>query len=300
VILTSDCRMRLANRAFYTVFRLTPEESVDRALFDLSSREWDIPKLRRLLKEVLANASSFDEVEIEHTFRALGRKVLSASGRKLDDSGVLLALEDITARKDWERRQEQLLSELSHRVKNTLAIAQAIAFQTATHVTSPEEFQEKFQGRLQALAAGHDLLFKSGWGPVELAALLEATLRPFGRAFTEGISINCKARRLRPEPAIALGLVFNELATNAAKYGALSAPEGRVGIDCTEDSNPGQLVITWSEKGGPKVSGPSHKGFGTRLIESAISHQLGGRIAFDYRPTGLQAKIHLPQSMFLT
>src|SRR5262249_15579899 len=147
------------------------------------------------------------------------------------------------------------------RVKNTLAIAQAIAFQTASHVTSPSEFQEKFQSRLLALAAGHDLLFRSGWGPVALAELIEATLRPFGRAFTEGISVNCRALRLKPEAAIALGLVFNERATNSAKFGSLSASAGRVSIDCREDGKAGEISITWLEDAGPPVSSPSHKGF---------------------------------------
>lgn len=199
---------------------------------------------------------------------------------------------DIDERRRWEEKQTLLLGELSHRVKNSLAVVQALARQSAAGASGIDAYLEALDGRLQALAAAHDLLSATAWHGAGLRALLERVLGPHrggeGRLVLEG------GERILP-PALAqdLALGLHELATNAAKYGALSRPGGRVGLRLEEDGE--GLVLTWRESGGPKVVPPQRQGFGTRLLSRALAHQHGGRVELDWRPGGLVCRLRVPQ-----
>jgi len=204
-------------------------------------------------------------------------------------SGVFVEGSDVTARVLAERQQTLLVDELNHRVKNTLAIVQAIAHQTLRTTTSPEAFREAFESRLLALSATHDLLTAAGWRAADLCDVLLVELRPFGadRYTTDGPDVG-----LSPAEAVACGLVFHELATNAAKYGALSTPDGRVDVSWTRED--GRLALTWAERDGPLVSPPTRRGFGSRLIERSLQGQLGGEAHLDFAPGGLVCRLGLP------
>ena len=190
-------------------------------------------------------------------------------------------------------RQRLMIDELNHRVKNTLATVQSIAMQTARTHVDPASFAETFQARLMALSHTHDLLTRSHWEGAELRAILEHETEAHG---PQRVLLNGPALALTPATALALGMIFHELATNAAKFGALSAAEGRVLVDWTiTGTTTGRtLDLTWREVDGPAAEAPTRRGFGSRLIERSVRHDLAGTIDLGYPSEGFEAKISIP------
>jgi two-component sensor histidine kinase len=183
--------------------------------------------------------------------------------------------------------------ELSHRVKNTLALILAMARRTGGGTLSMPEFLATFEGRLRALATAHELLTESGWRPASLLALTKAALAPHQEFDGERLRLAVEDDLpLKPAVAQDLVLVLHELATNAAKHGALSVPDGRVVLQ--GQAADGELVLVWHEAGGPPTSPPAASGFGTTLLRQAVVHQYGGRAAFDWRAEGLVCTLRLP------
>lgn len=182
-----------------------------------------------------------------------------------------------------------LLNELNHRVKNTLATVQAIATQTFKGSALGEEATAAFHGRLAALSSAHSLLIGASWESAELRDVIEQAVSPHGGNDLDRFRIAGPSLRLGPKPALAIAMALHELCTNAAKYGALSRPEGHVGVTWTigDDVTPPRLSIRWEESGGPEVQKPKRKGFGSRLIERLLAEELNGEIELDYRPTGV-------------
>jgi len=243
---------------------------------------------------------------IEYEFRALlpggeerwiydrSRAIYDAEKKPLYMIGACL---DITDRKKAEERQSLLIHELNHRVKNTLATVQSLVIQTMRGSPNPETFQSNFLARLMALSATHDLLTQTYWESTSLRDVLEAELRPHGGIDQQRIRARGEAVKLKPQQALSLGMAFHELATNATKYGALSAPQGHLSIEWNvEASGDGsrRLLIHWREQGGLPVAKPKHQGFGTRLIERSIAHELGGGIEANYASTGFECRITIP------
>ncbi len=220
--------------------------------------------------------------------------VRDAEGRLLY---LVRVLQDITERKEGERRQKLLIDELNHRVKNTLATVQSLASQSARGAVTPEAFREGFEGRLIALSKAHDHLTAHHWESAGLRELLSASLAPYLDPASERVVISGQSVVLRPRAALGLAMAFHELTTNAAKYGALSVPGGRVEIRC-EISRGGNerpmLHIAWEEKQGPPVVPPKRRGFGTRLIERGIAADLEGRAALAFEPGGLRCTFDIP------
>ena len=189
-------------------------------------------------------------------------------------------------------RQKLMIDELNHRVKNTLATVQSIAMQTARSHPDPRTFAESFQARLMALSHTHDLLTRSHWEGADLGAVLAHETEAHGphRITPVGPPV-----ALNPAAALSFGMIFHELATNAAKYGALSTGDGRVFVDWSvQDLTNRKLVIFWREQGGPSVTEPSRRGFGSRLIERNVRHDLAGEAKLVYASDGFNAEISLP------
>jgi PAS domain S-box-containing protein len=207
--------------------------------------------------------------------------------------GVFVEGSDVTDRVTAERQQKLLLDELNHRVKNTLATVQAIASQTLRTNAEPAAFREAFESRLIALSATHDLLTATNWRSAALRDVLLLELKPFG---PERYSLEGPEASLSPTEALTLGLLFHELATNAAKYGALSAPDGRVDVawGLAPAAEGLRLELDWIERGGPKVSPPTRRGFGSRLIERSLTGQMRGKALLDFAVDGLRCRILLP------
>ncbi|HEY0408777.1 MAG TPA: HWE histidine kinase domain-containing protein [Candidatus Dormibacteraeota bacterium] len=198
---------------------------------------------------------------------------------------VQVAFRDIGARKAAEAHQHLLVQELAHRVKNTLAVVQGIAARSLADGRMLAEARDVLTERLRALASVHTLLFDSGWRGASLRVLAGTVLAPYGQqVVASGADVT-----LTPRAALTLSLVLHELATNAAKHGALSAPEGRValGWELTGPPDRVSLSLTWRERGGPPVASPTRHGFGRILIEQAIAHELGGRARLDFEPQGV-------------
>jgi two-component system CheB/CheR fusion protein len=196
--------------------------------------------------------------------------------------GQQLALEstrDVTERRAWETQQRLLLRELTHRVKNTLTVVQSIAHQTRRFSKSYEEFTDRLDGRLAALAAAHSLLVDSDWRGADLATLAQKQFEPYVGGNPDRVRTTGEPVFLAAELATPFGLVFHELATNAAKYGAFSRPAGTVDLDWSLQTQNGEplLTVIWRERGGPKATEPKTKGFGSQLIERAIPNATVGR-----------------------
>jgi PAS domain S-box-containing protein len=198
---------------------------------------------------------------------------------------------EITERNQAEARQRLLLRELNHRVKNSLAVVQAIARQTVAGATSPAAFVEAFEGRLRAVALTHNLLTDSNWRGAQLASLVREELR--AHAGDGRVAITGEDVLLNPDLSGTLGLVVHELATNAAKHGSLSVPTGRVAVGWTVGPRDGapQLDLLWRETGGPAASPPARRGFGSMLIERSLGK---GRVGLNFEPSGLVCRIELP------
>jgi PAS domain S-box-containing protein len=210
---------------------------------------------------------------------------------------------DITARKLAEERQRLLVDELNHRVKNTLATVQSIALQTRRGSQSLPTFEAAFLSRLDALAGVHDLLSQVSWEGASLAAVVRETLAPHlgpGES-AERLSLSGPDVRLGPNAAVTLTMAFHELATNAAKYGALSVGSGKVDVQWRANgaSTPGEIEIQWRESGGPPVSVPVRRGFGTRFLERGMAREFDGIVVLDFAPDGVCCQMRMPLSVKL-
>ncbi len=212
------------------------------------------------------------------------------------DNQVGVLFHDIRERKEAEREREMLTHELSHRVKNTLAVVQGLANQTSRDIGSVDEFRASFIGRLEALGHAHTLLLDSQWQSADLVKLIDGTLKAYDSGKREAIKVSGSSVRLTPKQGLGLALILHELASNAVKYGALSVPEGRLEILLEPRDADGQAMVRlhWRESGGPPVTPPERKGFGTRLIERASTYELRGRANLSFEPEGLRAEIDFP------
>lgn len=217
-----------------------------------------------------------------------GRAEYDADGVATTTLGVKI---DITHRKRAEERQRALVSELNHRVKNTLASVQSIALQTSMSTSDPPEFVTAFDGRIRALVQAHDLLTSKSWLAASLEEVVERTLAPHVAANDPEKRVRYFGPRVQihPEPAVTLHMGLHELAINAVKYGALSAEGGAVDVTWTIDASvrPAVVEIVWRETGGPPVMSPTRRGFGTNLLERGLARELGGSVEMKFEPEGL-------------
>lgn len=218
--------------------------------------------------------------------------VKDAEGRVIGSSKIA---QDVTERRRADDLRALLVNELNHRVKNTLATVQSIAVQSLKGALDGQS-REILDARLIALARAHDLLSRDSWQGAGLRDLLLLELEPYQseertRFVLEGPDVG-----LPPKAALALGMAFHELATNAAKYGALSRPAGQVRVnwDVSKSAGAATLRLKWAENGGPPVEKTGHKGFGSILIERGLAHELDAEVALDFAPGGLVCALEIP------
>lgn len=216
--------------------------------------------------------------------------------------GLACASVDVTDRKDGEAHLRLLLRELTHRSKNLLAVIQAMARQTARHAGSTDSFLTQFSARLQALAASHDLLVRESWYGASLNELIRSQMAVYLDRDDAPVSINGPDVALKPEAAQNLGLALHELSVNAATFGALSVPEGRVTIVWKRSGKGGPddpLEIDWLEEFGPKVKVRRKQGFGSMVIERNLSRSLDAQVNMTFPPDGLRCHVVIPATQFL-
>ena len=259
----------------------------------------------RTMREVFPDAAAswydtFDSIigsgeafRFEHGLITHGR-VFDVYTCRLDDGTrrrVAVIFNDITERKRHEQHQRLLLNELNHRVKNTLVTVQSMAMQSFRPGTEPEQARQQFEGRLMALSRAHDILTRESWGGAPLEGIVQEAIAPYRDQHHDRLHAAGPQVWLPPRHALAFAMVLHELGTNAVKYGALSNADGRIEISWTAN---GSLRLRWTESGGPAVVPPARRGFGSRLIERGLRHEIGGRVALEFAPGGVVCTIETP------
>jgi two-component system CheB/CheR fusion protein len=221
---------------------------------------------------------------------AIARPVFDESGRLLSYVGLNL---DITERKHREETLALLSAELDHRVKNVFSLVTTIARQSSRTALTVEAFCRDFEGRMRALSVAHEMIAENGWKGMSLRTLLETELAPYRGGAHEAFRLDGPDVILPIRSVQPLVLAFHELATNAAKYGALSETRGRLAVTWTSDPS-ARLAVTWDESGLSGITAPDGSGFGSRVLRQVLEMQLGAEVVVDYRDTGLLVSICLP------
>ncbi|KWV57045.1 methyltransferase [Bradyrhizobium macuxiense] len=220
--------------------------------------------------------------------------------RSIDNfiAGVVITFIDVTAITRAEERQRLLLAELQHRVRNTLSVVRSIARRSADTSTSVEDYAAHLDGRLNAFARTQSLVTRDPDGGVDLEYLVVEELLAYNAREGEQLRVSGPSIRLQPKAAETFALTIHELATNALKYGALSQTAGRIEISWRIDgtADPQQLVFDWRERGGPAVTPPKRKGFGSELLERTLAFELKAKTALSFDPSGLHGTITIPIS----
>jgi len=242
---------------------------------DLSSNP---PALR--LMDMLGNVSFLERPFHPTSLVSLAQVALRARRRQLQTREHL-------------DRQLMMTAELDHRVKNMLAVIQALVQRTGDGAQSLEEFSENLRGRIHAMTQTHRLLSESHWEGAELRAIVESELAAYRSGDGDNVEVGGPNVLLKPRAAAAVSMALHELATNAAKYGAFSTRRGHVEV-VWEREDDGRLGLRWTEAGGPPVVAPTRRGFGTRAIEQALGYELNGAVRLEFRPGGVSCEVAVP------
>lgn len=254
----------------------------------------DFELLVRAFRKVTKEANTF-----QTEFRVLRpngdvRWCTGTAAASFDESERLIWLSgvtaDITERKRAEERQILLAEEVDHRARNVVAVVQSIM--RLTRADSIEDYMGALDGRIGALSTAHRLLAGSRWEGADLNRLVEEEFAPYRAAGNERVTAGGPVVLLPPATAQTIALALHELATNAAKYGALSADPGRV--ELTWHTEAGKLELVWAESGGPEITPPTRRGYGSRAIVAGIERQLGGLVNFDWQTNGLRCTLSVP------
>jgi PAS domain S-box-containing protein len=290
-----------ANRAFLSLFGYGREEVLGHSFNSLMARG----SAPEALAEVEAgfNGSADSDPEI-HYRRKDGSEFWASLfiSPVRDESGDVVqhfaSFVDLTKHRQDQVHCKMLIDELNHRVKNTLSTVQSVVGQALRKTSAPEVIRESIESRLFALSRSHDLLTREKWEGAGLRDLVRAALEPFegvdGRA--ERFAITGDNIRLPPKTALALGIAFHELATNAVTHGAFSNDAGSILIAWTIGPTPegDRLILRWQEKDGPPVTPPSQKGLGARVLERGLAHELDATVQLEYPPDGVICTIDIP------
>ncbi len=294
LFLDMNCRVRWFTPATRQVLRLIPSD-VGRPILDLASTVSG-SQLESEARKVIRTLVPVDTEVVGEQGRHFIRRILPYRTADERIDGVVATFVDITDRKRGEQQRERLMHELSHRIKNTLATVQAIVQGLGQRCDTLPDFFAAFEPRLAALARAHSILTLPGDERVGLRRLLKREQAPYLGEESQRVKIEGDDLTLARESAIAMELVFHELVTNATKYGALSNDVGTVTVRCERGGRADceHARIEWVELGGPPIESRRDNGFGSLLIESSVSHDLGGVVDMQFRPQGLHCTITFP------
>jgi PAS domain S-box-containing protein len=301
VSLAPDGTIRTWNAAAERLFGYAASEAIGQPVDMLSPED-----ARQAFEKLYASVRAGETVHADVVRRRKDGRLIEVAinvAPMYDDAGRLVGISsmnrDISERKARERHIEFLMRELAHRSKNLLAVVQAIAGQTARNSPSVEEFQRRFSQRIFAMALSHDLLLARNWKGAAMADLVRAQLAPFADETSSRISVSGPDLEIKPEAVQGITLALHELATNAAKYGALSVPEGRVAITwelARTASGEARFRMGWRETDGPPVTPPGRKGFGHAVISQMVASSLRAQVALDYAREGVSWTLDAPDS----
>ncbi|MCB8821448.1 PAS domain-containing sensor histidine kinase [Microvirga rosea] len=293
-------RFLRVNERLCAITGYRPDELVGQtfwAMNHLDDREVDLQRFSQLM---LGKTRTYT-IEKRYIHKDGHEVWVEVAASRVDDAAGqplygISVIQDISDRKRAEEHQQLLIHELNHRVKNTLATVQSITMQTLRGSETPRTTSEALESRLFALSRAHNVLTRENWEGALLHDVVSEVLEPY-RSGREG-RIQCQGGRvhLAPRMALALSMAIHELATNAAKYGALSNEAGQVHLTWMVDHTPMTplLLLRWEEKGGPVVKPPLRKGFGSRLIERSLALDLNGNVQIEYAPQGLICSVEAP------
>lgn len=282
-----EWRVLLFNAQAAHHFGLGPETALGRGLWDLLPGALDTDLGRLFEKTMAARATIKSETpSVVFPGRWLAYRLFPLG----DGMGVVFR--DVTALKSAEEHRDLLLNELNHRVKNTLAIVQALAAQTFRHSGIDRGAQRTFEARLLNLSEVHNVLTDQNWDSADLHEVVRAALRPHCAPDRKPFKVDGPALRLRPKSAVALSMTLHELCTNATKYGALSVEAGHVAVNWRVAD--GRFLLKWEEHGGPPVPLPTHQGFGSRLIQRSLAAEFLGQVKIAFDPAGVICTIDAP------
>ncbi|MDF8333775.1 sensor histidine kinase [Novosphingobium cyanobacteriorum] len=303
-LLDADLKFTRINRALAEMNGFTAEEHLGRKVFDLlpDLRQSAEPVLRKVLDagEVIRGVEISGETParpgVKRTWSEVFYPVHSGDGER---RGVGIFCVEITDLKQAQEREHLLTREVDHRAKNLLSVVQSIVRMTKP-AGGVEEYRNSLQGRIAAINRAHSHLARHRWDGVPLGILVAEELEAYG--IVMDMASDVRALVLNPAAAQALGMVLHELATNSAKYGALST-DGEVTFigrweKSSNDAEP-MLACRWKERGGPAVAPPTRQGFGTRLIEGSVRQSLRGKVEYRFLPEGVECDMMLPRAIFL-
>jgi PAS domain S-box-containing protein len=280
------------------ILGLGPQQTLTAAQFLARIHPDDFTRVKAHRRQVRTQSSA--DTATFRFIRPDGREVwLEQTSRAEFDAGSRIVrfkglIRDITGRKQYEKRQDLLIAELDHRVKNVLARVAAIVMQTGQRCSTKDEFVRALHGRVQSMAVAHVLLSQSRWSDVSLTDIIRHQLAPY--TTDTNTTISGPEIRLTSAQTQAVAMVIHELVTNAAKHGALSSTDGSVSVswDCTSANAAAVLTITWNELGGPPIAAPVQSGYGSSLIRNLIPYELGGAVDLTFPSGGACCKIEIP------
>lgn len=295
-ILGIDLGMKITswNTGAERLYGYTADEVIGRSVLVLvpEDRQGEEPAILRQVSAGL-KVEPYETARLHKDGRSV--PVLLSVSPIYDAYGVIVGASkiahDISARKDAERLQSVLVGELNHRVKNLFATVLAISRQTLGHGQIDAADVRSFEARLSSMARAHDLLTHGTWEQAELRAIVEQSISPYS---PDRFAVTGPSIQVPPRAVVSICLALHELATNAAKYGALAVDQGRVSIAWTVQTgtgSPARLVLRWEETGGPPVTPPTHRGFGSRLIENLLAAELNGTVKITYDPKGVVCEV---------
>ncbi len=290
--LTPDGSLTEANAMATGVAGLRREDVVGKPFWDCFwwSHSVDV---QQGVREAVRRAAAGEVVRYDVDIRIAGNQLITVDFQLAPVFGVggsvvelVSSAVDITDRKHAEKQIKRLMAEVNHRSKNLLGVVLAVARQTARH-GSPDTFVDRLSDRIAGLAASQDLLVKNHWQGVELSDLVQAQLAHFADLIGTRVLLEGPPLRLTAAAAQGIGMALHELATNAAKYGALSNLDGRVRISWRfVDANRSAFAMSWREEGGPSVAAPARSGFGQLVIQSMAEAAVNGSVEIDYHESG--------------
>jgi PAS domain S-box-containing protein len=291
LLVTANGRISLVNRKMLSLCGVDELRSLeDKALLSYFRPDGapyapsELPIVR-----ALERGETTEGEEVLHAVAGVTRHEMINAAPVRDGAGAIVAAVsacyDVTEVQNVMKRQQILLDEINHRVKNTLATVQSIARVSLSSATTMEEYADSFERRLIALSGAYNLLTENNWEGADLGTIVERTLAPFARGGRT--SLNGPVLTLTPKLTLALSAAIQELSTNAAKYGALSVERGRLEVAWSRQDD-GRISFSWIERDGPAVRKPVRRGFGTRLIQDILAADSEWSVTLDYAPAGLR------------
>jgi len=295
VVLDQRLCVTTANNAFIKTFQVERDDLLGESLFDLGNGQWDIAELRDLIAGIIPKAAAVIGFEVKHDFPGIGQRSFLVDARRLvhpDDNStnILVLFDDVTERQRHDAEMDFILSETRHRMKNLFAVVRSLALQTEVEGQTAAEYRQTFLGRLEVTLRAQEIAARN-----EGADLKDLLRQAVSEPWSDRVSYQGPVVHLGPSKILAASMIFHELATNAVKYGALSASGGTVRVTWNLEEGIGgrtYLNCRWLEENGPAVQPPKRKGYGSEMIEGTAAH-LGGRVELSYAPEGLSATIRI-------